>query len=176
MKSSKRSGRSRPAWQRLALLQLLQDPIRQRPECGGIPNFIRCHLSVIHLLDRIGQLPGIKVDIDDEGKYGRSYYTDDPWAEKRVYTWHDGLYDVKALVQEVGSWNTMIAATFGAINDAIKATGSGLSMESPISSFPDFETLEFTGQQNHQYLAPFLQAMKELADKQRAASGTGEAA
>ena len=23
------------------------------PDCGGIPNFIRCHLSVIHLLDRI---------------------------------------------------------------------------------------------------------------------------
>ena len=77
--------------------------------CGGIPNFIRCHLSVIHLLDRIGQLPTMKVEINDEGKYGRSYYTDDPWAEKRVYTWHDGKYDVKALVEEVGEWNEMSA-------------------------------------------------------------------
>ena len=86
----------------LALFDLLQDPVRKRQRCGGIPNFIRCHLCVIHLLDRIGELPTMKVEIDDEGKYGRSYYTDDPWAEKRVYTWHEGKYDVKALVEEVG--------------------------------------------------------------------------
>ena len=42
------------------------------PECGGIPNFVRCHLCVIHLLDRIGQLPTMKVEVNDEGKYGRS--------------------------------------------------------------------------------------------------------
>ena len=76
---------------------------------------------MIHLLDRIGKLPTMKVEIDDEGKYGRSYYTDDPWAKKRVYTWHDGKYDVKALVEEVGEWNEMIAATFGAINDLARA-------------------------------------------------------
>ena len=105
-------------------------------QCGGIPNFIRCHLCVIHLLDRIGQLPTMKVEIDDEGKYGRSYYTDDPWAKKRVYTWHDGKYDVKALVEEVGEWNEMIAATFGAINDVLKAQGSSLHMDSPISGVP----------------------------------------
>ena len=33
------------------------------PDCGGVPNFIRCHLSVIHLLDRIGQLPTMKVNM-----------------------------------------------------------------------------------------------------------------
>jgi hypothetical protein len=136
-------------------------------DCGGIPNFVKCHLSVIHLLDRIGQLPTMKVEINDEGKYGRSYYTDDPWAEERVYTWHDGKYDVKALVEEAGSWNEMIAATFGAINDTLKASGSPFGVESPISSFPDFEHLEFKGQQNHQYLAPFLQTMKQLADQRR---------
>jgi hypothetical protein len=135
-------------------------------DCGGIPNFVRCHLCVIHLLDRIAQLPTMKVEIDDEGKYGRSYYTDDPWAEERVYTWHDGKYDVKALVEEVGEWNTMIAATFGALKDAVG--GSPLSLESPISGFPNFEQLEFKGQQNHEYLAPFLQAMKRLADQRRA--------
>jgi hypothetical protein len=143
---------------------------------GGIPNFIRCHLSVIHLLDRIAELPTMKVEMDDEGKYGRSYYTDDPWAEKRVYTWHDGRYDVKALVQEVGEWNTMIAATFGAINDMLTASDSPITLESPISSFPDFEHLEFKGQQNHKHLAPFLQAMKQLAERQRATADTGEAA
>ena len=112
----------------------------------------------------------MKVEIDDEGKYGRSYYTDDPWAEERVYTWHDGKYDVKALVEEVGDWNTMIAATFGAINDMLKANGSSAELVSPITAYPDFEHLEFKGQQNHQYLAPFLQAMKQLADQQRAES------
>ena len=123
-------------------------------EGGSIPNFIRCHLCVIHLLDRIGELPTMKVEINDEGKYGRSYYTDDPWAEERVYTWHEGEYDVKALVQEVGEWNEMIAATFGAMNDMLKAGGSELALESPISAFPDFEHLEFKGQQNHEPLPP----------------------
>ena len=137
----------------------------------GIPNFIRCHLCVIHLLDRIAQLPTMKVEINDEGKYGRSYYTDDPWAEKRVYTWHDGKYDVKALVEEVGEWNSMIAAVSGAMNDMLKASGSPVGMESPISAFPDCEHLEFKGQQNHQYLTPFLQAMKRLADQQQATRG-----
>jgi hypothetical protein len=136
-------------------------------ECGGIPNFIRSHLCVIHLLDRIGELPTMKADINDEGKYGRSYYTDDPWAKKRVYTWHDGKYDVKALIEEVGEWNTMIAATFGAMNDVLKASGSSARMDAPITEFPDFEQLEFKGGKNHKYLAPFLTAMKQLADQQR---------
>ncbi len=134
----------------------------------GVPNFIRCHLCVIHLLDRIGELPTVKVETNDEGKYGRSYYTDDPDAKERVYTWHDGQYDVKALVQEVGEWNEMLAVQFGAMNDLLKASGSELTLESPISAFPDFEHLEFKGQQNQKHLAPFLQAMKKLADEQRA--------
>ena len=135
---------------------------------GGVPNFIRCHLCVIHLLDRIGGLPTMTVETNDEGKYGRSYYTDHPEAEERVYTWHDGQYDVKALVQEVGEWNEMLAVQFGAMNDLLKASGSELALESPISAFPDFERLEFKGQQNQKHLAPFLQAMKKLADEQRA--------
>jgi len=140
---------------------------------GGIPNFIRCHLCVIHLLDRIAQLPTMKVEIDDEGKYARSYYTDDPWAEERVYTWHEGQYDVKALIEEVGEWNEMIATTFGAINDMMKVAHPGIGAEAPIMEYPDFERLEFKGQQNHQYLAPFLQAMKRLADERRA-KGAGD--
>ena len=74
---------------------------------------------------------------------------------------------MKALVQEVGEWNEMLAVTFGALNDMLKASGSELTLESPISAFPDFERLEFKGQQNQQNLAPFLQAMKHLADQQR---------
>jgi hypothetical protein len=137
---------------------------------GSIPNFIRCHLCVIHLLDRIAGLPTMKVEINDEGNYGRSYYTDDPWAEKRVYTWHEGKYDVKALVQEVGEWNEMLAVMAGAMNDALKAHGGGLGVDAPILQHPDFEHLEFKGQQNQQHLVPFLQAMRQLAERQRAAS------
>ena len=140
-------------------------------QCGGIPNFIRCHLCVIHLLDRIGKLPTMKVEIDDEGKYGRSYYTDDPWAKKRVYTWHDGKYDVKALVEEVGSWNEMIAATSGCNQRHAQSERIICSTWiHQLPSFPDFEQLEFKGQKNHQYLAPFLKAMKQLADQQREAT------
>lgn len=136
----------------------------------GIPNFLRCHLCVIHLLDRIAQLPTMKVETNDEGKYGRSWYTDDPWAEERVYTWHEGRHDVKALVEEVAEWNQMIAATFGALNDMMKVAHPGIGAEAPIMEYPDFERLEFKGQQNLQYLAPFLQAMKRLADEHRAKS------
>ncbi len=135
------------------------------PECGGVPNFVRCHLCVIHLLDRIASLP-VKVCMDDEGKYGRSYYTDDPWAQKRVYTWHEGQYNVKALVQEVGEWNEMIATMFGALKDATAA--SGLTMVGPIADFPTFEQLEFRGQ-NQEHLVPFLQAMKKLAESKQVA-------
>ena len=128
-RSSRRSGRSRPAlaptWR---YSTFCKTQYASRPGVRRHPQLHQCHLCVIHLLDRIGQLPTMKVEINDEGKYGRSYYTDDPWAEKRVYTWHDGKYDVKALVQEVGEWNEMIAATFGAMNDMLKASGSELSL------------------------------------------------
>jgi hypothetical protein len=36
--------------------------------CGGLANFLRCHISVVTLLERISKLPGIKVKINDEGK------------------------------------------------------------------------------------------------------------
>lgn len=53
------------------------------------------------------------------------------------------------------------------LNDVLKASNSDLTLESPISAFPDFERLEFKGQQNQQHLIPFLKAMKQLADQQR---------
>ncbi len=61
------------------------------------------------------------------------------------------------------------------MNDMLKAGGSPVALESPISSFPNFEHLEFKGQ-NQQHLGTFLQAMKQLAERQRATAGTGEAA
>jgi hypothetical protein len=136
------------------------------PSCGGIPNFLRCHISVVTLLDRIATLPTMKVRLKDEGKYGRSYYTDDPWVEKPTYTWHDGKYDPKALAAEVGGWNAMIAAQVGALDDMLEASGSPIKGSSAIQGYPNFEQLEFQGSQQ-EHLQPFLRAMAELAERER---------
>jgi hypothetical protein len=134
-------------------------------ECGGVPNFLKCHISVITLLERMAKLPGLKVTVDDEGKYGPSIYSDDykeayEAGRKPTYTRHKGKYSPVALANEVGEWNSMIAGLSGALSDAL--AGSGVQMEAPIKDFPDFEKLEFKGQ-NLKYLKPFLQAMKSLA-------------
>jgi len=85
-----------------------------------------------------------------------------------------GKPDAWKLARPVWGWGrgetprpTPLAVQFGAINDMLKASGSELTLESPIAAFPDFERLEFKGRQNHEYLAPFLNAMKQLADRQR---------
>ena len=141
------------------------------PRCGGVANFLRCHISVVTLLDRIAELPTVKVEVDDEGKYGRSHYSDD-WREayeagrKPTYSWHDGKYDPKALAEEVGEWNSMIAAQMGALGDMLEASGSDLEGCSPIQGFPDFEHLEFRGSQE-EYLQPFLRVMAQLAEEER---------
>ena len=124
------------------------------PSLGGVSNFVRAHLCVIHLLDRMKKI--VKVEYDDEGNYGRSYYTDDPSAKERVYTWHPGKYNVKALIEEVGEWNEMIAAAFGGLKD--------LGVESPIRHFSNFEQLEFRGQKQKN-LKEILEAIKTLGQK-----------
>jgi hypothetical protein len=133
------------------------------PKCGGIPNFLRCHISVITLLDRMKKLPGLKVRLDDEGKYGPSSYSDDPKEGKPTYRRHKGQYNPAALANEVGEWNEMVASCAGALSDML--AGSGLDVKSPIKNFPNFEQLEFRGQ-NKKHLAPFLEAMKKLAKAQ----------
>lgn len=137
------------------------------PYCGGIPNFLRCHISVVTLLERSAALRTLKVEIDDEGQYGPSKFSDD-WREARAagreptYVLHAGKYDVKALASEVGDWNQMIAAFSGALTDAL--ADSGVGGESAIGGFPNFEHLEFKGSQDER-LQPFLTAMKKLAQQ-----------
>jgi hypothetical protein len=93
-------------------------------DCGGIPNFLQCHLTVIALLDKAKEL-GCLEEVHDEGHF---------W-EKR---------NIKALVKEIGSWNEMIAAFGGALKDL---TGDGpFEVESAIARYPDFERLEAAGQ------------------------------
>jgi hypothetical protein len=89
-------------------------------ECGGVTNFLRCHLSVIRLLDHASEL-GILQSVSDEGGF---------W-EKR---------DLAALAHEVGDWNTMIAGLAGQLKDLF-----GPGVVAAITDFPDFEHLEAKG-------------------------------
>ena len=87
------------------------------PEVGGVENFLRSHLAVVKLLDAAAEI-GVLKEVNDEGEY---------W-EKR---------DIKALVAEVGDWNTMIAGWAGRLKDSF---GDGFVAE--IAKFPNFEHLE----------------------------------
>lgn len=91
----------------------------------GIEHFLKCHLSVIHLLDALKAL-GCLERVSDEGKY---------WQCR----------DIAALVKEIGEWDQFIAAFGGQLKDAVGKVG--LSMTSPIFNRKDFEQLEFRGLQ-----------------------------
>jgi hypothetical protein len=105
------------------------------PNCGGLPNFLQCHLTVIALLDKAKEL-GCLEHVSDEGQF---------WKKR----------DIQALAQEVGSWNEMIAAFGGCLKNL---AGDGVQM--PISLFPDFERLEAAGQEK---LPPALAQLAKLA-------------
>jgi len=93
------------------------------PRVGGTPNFLRAHMSVCAILERAQDL-GFQVHVSDEGDF---------WTKR----------DVKALAEEVGQWDQMIAAQFGLLKDA---TPEGVTVESPMSGRPDFEELEAQAQ------------------------------
>ena len=92
------------------------------PDLGGVENFLRCHLSVIRLLDAANDL-GIVEEVSDEGEF----------YERR---------DVKALAEEVGEWNVQLAGFVGELKDHF-----GHDFEAPITDFPDFEHLEAKGRE-----------------------------
>ena len=114
------------------------------PKCGGIGNFLRCHLSVIRMLEYAQEL-GIQVDIDDEGHFGSAHYSDD-WREARAagreptYVDHPATHSINELVQQVGGYNKLIAGFAGMMREA--AGAKGMEMESPIFQFPNYEHLE----------------------------------
>lgn len=90
------------------------------PQCGGVRNFLRCHLAVIAMLDHARSL-GVLDHVSDEGDF---------W-EKR---------DVEALAREVGQWNEMLAGLAGRLKDLV-----GDQLLAEIAKFPDFEHLEAKG-------------------------------
>jgi hypothetical protein len=91
------------------------------PACGGVENFLRAHLSLVALLDYAADL-GILDSVSDESGY---------WENR----------DEKALVEEIGEWNAMIAGFVGGMKD--KFGGEGVQAE--ITKYPNFEHLEFKG-------------------------------
>jgi hypothetical protein len=93
------------------------------PTLGGIENFLRCHLSVIHLLDK-AEILGILKEVSDEGTY----------REKR---------DVRSLAEEVVRWNQQMAGLAGKMKDLL-----GSDVEAAIMKFQNFEHLEAEGRKD----------------------------
>ena len=90
------------------------------PECGGIKNFLRCHVTLVTLLDR-AKLLGLLDGVNDEGDY---------WENR----------DLAELARAVGHWNVQIAGLFGRLKDKF-----GEQVLAEIAKFPSFEYLEAVG-------------------------------
>lgn len=103
------------------------------PQCGGVRNFLRAHLSVCRMLDHAKEL-GLVIEVSDEGDF----------FEKR---------DVADLAKTVGIWNEQIAAFVGAMTDKL-----GKPLSAPIRGFPNFEHLEAKGQDQ---IDVFLKMLKD---------------
>ena len=96
------------------------------PSTGDVANFLKCHLGLVALLDKAGEM-GILGPVKDEGHY---------WDNR----------DVATLTKEVGMWNRMIAGFYGGLRDAVEAAGGNAAvLQAEITKFRDFERLEAEG-------------------------------
>jgi len=93
------------------------------PEYGGLENFVRCHLAIVHLLDEAQKL-GIKCEVSDDSQYWETRNIDD-------------------LTGAVGGYNILMASIMGTMKDAFGQ--KGYTSETPISDYPNFEYLEAEG-------------------------------
>jgi hypothetical protein len=93
------------------------------PKLGGEANFLKAHLSLIELLDRIRDL-GIPVRVRDDTGYARHR-------------------DVNRLLKSLRSWDAIIATLVGRLSDALGDAAQTVS--APIKQRPDFEHLEARG-------------------------------
>jgi hypothetical protein len=103
----------------------------------GLENFLKCHLLAVSLLDFWRGL-GVGVKVSDEGGY---------WKTRSV----------KKLQGEFQRYNGLVAAMSGMLKDA----DGGLSVESPIFNYKNFERLEHEGWQ--EFGGRIEQLRKELA-------------
>lgn len=138
------------------------------PRCGGISNFLRCHLSVIRILEYAQGL-GIETDVNDEGYFGPARYAVDyeearAAGRKPTYADHPASYDINKLIEQCGVYNRMVAGMFGSMKDAMGASGIGLV--SPIAQFPNFEHLEADFRAEHgDKFDTLLKTLGEMAKK-----------
>ncbi|MEX0715208.1 MAG: hypothetical protein WD066_01405 [Planctomycetaceae bacterium] len=93
------------------------------PRLGSEANFLKAHLSLIELLDRI-QAAGVKVRMRDDSGY----------AKHR---------DADRLLRALRRWDAIIANFAGALGDALGDEAG--SIAAPIMQRPDFEHLEARG-------------------------------
>ena len=89
------------------------------PDDGGIANFVRCHVTVVRLLDHAKAM-GILETVNDESHF---------WEHR----------DVKALVETVGQWNRQVAGLVGQYKDESAASSRA------DRRYPNFEHLEADG-------------------------------
>lgn len=99
-----RTGHSGWSWQ-----SFCKNQYASNPEFGGVENFLRCHLSVVKLLDAANEL-GVLDEVSDEGEF---------WERR----------DAKALVEEVGEWNEHIAGFVGRLKDTFGGDFSAPNFE-----------------------------------------------
>jgi hypothetical protein len=93
------------------------------PKYGGIPNFLRAHLSVFRAIDAAKRI-GLKTYIRDDGRYWR-YRSE------------------SKLVVELAKWDGLVAGIAGKFSDAL-GNAPGMVV-APIKDRPDFEHLEAKG-------------------------------
>lgn len=91
----------------------------QYASISGDDHFVKCHTTLIALLDEAARL-GFEVAVEDEGGF---------WETR----------DVDRLLASVQEMNRIVARFGGALHDAI---GSRHSVEGAIFGHPDFERLE----------------------------------
>jgi len=97
------------------------------PRCGGLPNFLRCHLGLVALLDEAQRL-GFLGKVSDEGEF---------WETRSL----------DRLTKEIGEQSAMLAGFLGALQDAVGQASDGAgTVEAPIAAYPNFEHLEAEGQ------------------------------
>lgn len=106
------------------------------PDLGGISNFLRCHLSVIGLLDKANTL-GLVSEVYDEGGY---------WEDR----------DLSTLVEEIGSWDVMIAGML----EVFSSIPGCSNIKAPIQDRSDLASLVEKSQERPDIKA-ILQRLRE---------------
>jgi hypothetical protein len=104
------------SWQSFCKTQYSSDP-----NLGGVVNFVRCHVTVIRLLDHAKKM-GVLDSVGDEAHF---------WENR----------DFQSLVKTVAQWNNQIASIVGQFKDQ----WPGKIISAPIAEFPNYEHLEMDG-------------------------------